>query len=94
MNLSRTLSAVLRAIIPRLPVFLGNPWLLYLKTSEDVTRGNSMVKSLFVQIGVLYWLSWTTVSAIGERQISGSLTLAMPHGDLFQMHRYRRASSK
>ena len=54
----------------------------------------SILRSLYVQIGVLE-LQWSiTVSVTGERKTNASLTLALPHGNLFQMRRYRKGSSK
>jgi hypothetical protein len=69
-------------------------WSRYRLHLEDATRVNRTVRSRFVQIGALNFWSLTTASAIGERQSSASLTLAMPRGRWFRMHRFQQDSSK
>lgn len=82
------------AITPLRRGSAGDPWWRYRSLLEDAIRDKFMVKSLFVQIGVLYWTWLITANATGERQTNASLTLAMPHGRLLRASRYQWDLSK
>jgi hypothetical protein len=94
MSLNRTLFQVRRPITRPLRDSQDGPWSRYLSLLGDAILDQSTVKSRYVQIGALS-LTWLiTVSAIGERQTSALLTLAMPRGRLLRVHRYQRDSLK
>lgn len=68
---------------------------LYLRRLADAIQASSMVRSLYVQIGVWNFQSLTTASATGtNRQSVASLTFQLPHGDWLVIHRFRKGLSK
>ena len=83
-----------RGVLPTMPgrrdSWDGQPSLSRLFLGED-TMVRRTVKSLSVQIGVLYFRWSITATAIGDRTTNVSLTFRIPRGGWLQINRYRAA---